>query len=83
MESDIRDNPSISRFEMSLGDGALAVVYYKVEDAGSSCSTRTCRKSCPAKDMDRDGRMTAFAVRTAAKRFSVALSTAVRSGSRS
>ena len=32
MESEIRDNPSMSRFEMSLGDGALAVAYYKVED---------------------------------------------------
>ena len=32
MESDIRDNPSMSRFEMPLGDGALAVAYYKVED---------------------------------------------------
>jgi hypothetical protein len=32
VESDIRDNPSISRFEMPLGDGALAVAYYKVED---------------------------------------------------
>jgi predicted GNAT family acetyltransferase len=30
--SDIRDNPTMSRFEMSLGDGALAVAYYKVED---------------------------------------------------
>jgi predicted GNAT family acetyltransferase len=28
----IRHNPSISRFEMPLGDGALAVAYYKVED---------------------------------------------------
>ena len=26
------DNPAMSRFEMSLGDGALAVAYYKVED---------------------------------------------------
>jgi predicted GNAT family acetyltransferase len=33
VESDIRDNPSMSRFEMSLGDGALAVAYYKVEDS--------------------------------------------------
>ena len=32
MENDIRDNPSMSRFEMPLGDGALAVAYYKVED---------------------------------------------------
>ena len=32
MASDIRDNPTMSRFEMSLGDGALAVAYYKVED---------------------------------------------------
>ena len=32
MESDIRDNPAMSRFEMPLGDGALAVAYYKVED---------------------------------------------------
>lgn len=30
MESDIRDNPAMSRFEMPLGDGAVA--YYKVED---------------------------------------------------
>jgi predicted GNAT family acetyltransferase len=32
VESDIRDNPAMSQFEMPLGDGALAVVYYKVED---------------------------------------------------
>jgi hypothetical protein len=32
VESDIRDNPSMSRFEMPLGDGALAVAYYKVEN---------------------------------------------------
>ena len=32
MESDIRDNPAMSRFEMSLGDDALAVAYYQVED---------------------------------------------------
>ena len=32
MESDVRDNPSMSRFEMPLGDGALAVAHYKVED---------------------------------------------------
>lgn len=32
MESDIRDNPPMRRFEMSLGNGALAVAYYKVED---------------------------------------------------
>ena len=31
VESDIRDNPARSRFEMPLGDGALAVAYYKVE----------------------------------------------------
>ena len=32
VESDIRDNPAMGRFEMPLGDGALAVAYYKVED---------------------------------------------------
>jgi len=32
LECDIRDNPAMSRFEMPLGDGALAVAYYKVED---------------------------------------------------
>ncbi|WP_246174985.1 GNAT family N-acetyltransferase [Bradyrhizobium paxllaeri] len=32
MESDIRDSPAMSRFEMPLGDSALAVAYYKVED---------------------------------------------------
>ncbi len=32
MESDIRDNPAMGRSEMPLGDGALAVAYYKVED---------------------------------------------------
>ena len=32
MASDILDNPNMSRFEMPLGDGALAVAYYKVED---------------------------------------------------
>jgi hypothetical protein len=32
VETDIRDNPAMSRFEMPLGDGALAVAYYKVED---------------------------------------------------
>jgi uncharacterized protein len=30
--SDIRDNPAMRRFEMLVGDGALAVAYYKVED---------------------------------------------------
>src|SRR5215468_8424813 len=29
---DIRDNPAMSRFEMPVGDGAIAVAYYKVED---------------------------------------------------
>jgi hypothetical protein len=28
VESDIRDNPAMSRFEMPLGDGALAVAYH-------------------------------------------------------
>ncbi|SIO64408.1 Predicted acetyltransferase, GNAT superfamily [Bradyrhizobium erythrophlei] len=32
VESDIRDNSAISRFEMPLSDGALAVACYKVED---------------------------------------------------
>ncbi len=32
MESEIRDNPAMSRFEMPLGGGALAVAYYKLED---------------------------------------------------
>jgi predicted GNAT family acetyltransferase len=32
VESDIRDNPAMSRFEMPVGDGAIAVAYYKVED---------------------------------------------------
>lgn len=32
MESDIRDNPAMSRFEMPRGKGALAVAYYKIED---------------------------------------------------
>ena len=32
MESNIRDDPAMSRFEMPLGGGALAVAYYKVED---------------------------------------------------
>ena len=32
VESNIRDNPAMNRFEMPLGDGALAVAYYKVED---------------------------------------------------
>ncbi|MGX9430229.1 MULTISPECIES: GNAT family N-acetyltransferase [Bradyrhizobium] len=32
MESDVRDNPAMTRFEMFLGDGALAVAYYKIED---------------------------------------------------
>jgi hypothetical protein len=53
--SDIRDNPTMSRVEMPLGDGALAVAYYKVEDDASS--TRRCRKSCPAWDTDHDWRM--------------------------
>jgi hypothetical protein len=34
VESDIRDNPSMSRFEMRLSDGSLAVASYKVEDGG-------------------------------------------------
>jgi hypothetical protein len=32
VESDIRDNPAMSRFEMPLGDGALAVAHYKLEN---------------------------------------------------
>jgi hypothetical protein len=32
VESDIRDNPAMRRFEMPVGDGAIAVAYYKVED---------------------------------------------------
>ncbi|WP_407156615.1 GNAT family N-acetyltransferase [Bradyrhizobium sp. STM 3557] len=32
MESEVRDNPAMSRFEMPLGNGALAVTYYKIED---------------------------------------------------
>src|SRR5262249_8391455 len=32
LESDIRDNPAMGRFEMPLGDRALAVAYYNVED---------------------------------------------------
>jgi len=28
----IRDSPAMSRFEMPLDDGGLAVAYYKVED---------------------------------------------------
>src|SRR5262249_57524874 len=32
VECDIRDNPAMSRFEMPLGDDALAVAYYNVED---------------------------------------------------
>lgn len=32
VESDYRNNPAMSRLEMPLGDGALAVAYYKVED---------------------------------------------------
>ena len=32
MEDEVRDNPAMSRFEMPLGDGALAIAYYKVED---------------------------------------------------
>jgi predicted GNAT family acetyltransferase len=32
VESDIRDNPAMNRFEMPHSDGALAVAYYKVEN---------------------------------------------------
>jgi hypothetical protein len=32
VESNIRDNPAMSRFEMLLGDGGLAVAYHKVDD---------------------------------------------------
>lgn len=32
VESDVRDNPAMSRFEMPLDGGAIAVAYYKVED---------------------------------------------------
>ena len=35
----------MSLLEMPSGDGALAVAYVK---AASPCSTRRCRKSCPA-----------------------------------
>jgi hypothetical protein len=35
-----RGNPTMSRFEMPLGDGALAVAYHTVETARSSCFTR-------------------------------------------
>lgn len=32
MESDVRDNAAMKRFEMSLSGDALAVAYYKIED---------------------------------------------------
>lgn len=32
MENVVRDNPTMNRFEMPLGDGALAVAYYSVAD---------------------------------------------------
>jgi hypothetical protein len=32
VESDIRDNPAMTRLEMPLSDGALADAYYKVEN---------------------------------------------------
>jgi uncharacterized protein len=32
VDSDIRDNPAMSRFEMPLGGSLLAVAYYKIED---------------------------------------------------
>lgn len=51
MASTIRDNPARSRFEMSLGYGALAVASKTV---ASPCSTRRCRKSCPAWGTDHD-----------------------------
>jgi len=33
VESDIRGNPTMSRFEMPVGDGPIAVAYYRVEDS--------------------------------------------------
>jgi uncharacterized protein len=32
VESEIRDNPAMSRFELPLGNGAFAVACYNVED---------------------------------------------------
>lgn len=32
MDEQVRDNPAMSRFEMPIGEGAVAVSYYKVED---------------------------------------------------
>jgi predicted GNAT family acetyltransferase len=32
VDGEIRDNPAMSRFELPLGDDAIAVAYYKVED---------------------------------------------------
>jgi uncharacterized protein len=29
--SEVRDNPAMSRFEMPVGEGGLAVAYYKVD----------------------------------------------------
>jgi uncharacterized protein len=37
VESHIRDNPAMSRFEMLLGDGGLAVAYHKVDDSRLGC----------------------------------------------
>ena len=62
MESDIRDNPAMSRFEMPVGDGALAVAYYKVEDGRVVLLHTEMRKSCPAESTDR-GRRMAFSKR--------------------
>jgi hypothetical protein len=32
MDEEIQDNPAMSRFEMPIGEDALAVSYYKIED---------------------------------------------------
>jgi hypothetical protein len=37
VESHIRDNPAMSRFEMLLGDGRHAVAYHKVDDSRLGC----------------------------------------------
>jgi len=57
VESDIRDNPAMSRFEMPVGDGGIAVAYYKVEDGRVVLLHTEVPKSCPAWGMDRGWRM--------------------------
>jgi hypothetical protein len=58
VESDIRDSPAMSRFEMPPDETVRPQsLTTRSRTAGSSCSARRCGKSCRAWGTDRDWRM--------------------------